>query len=286
MTNKELIPITEHNGKRAVNARDLHAFLNVGRDFSNWIKERIEKYDLIENEDYQVFAKFGENFKGGRSKIEYALSMDCAKELSMVEGNERGKQARRYFIACEKKLKEITEGKELKEPENKIEMIDFIKSTLVELMPGVVVQVFPSSKHGFLMTVYETAKALGRHWQVINSRRKESQTLIEGEHYIVSNQFTFDRDAIEMQTEMFTTECVLKMGQNTVLWTRKGIIRLCETIHGGQSNWVKDWAENYTPVTNLGLYLRRTVQVMPKNEKLVKVLGELFSELSEKMNEN
>lgn len=60
---------------------------------------------MTENEDYVVFTEFGENSKGGRPKKEYALTLDAAKELSMVEGNEKGKQARKYFIACEKKLK-------------------------------------------------------------------------------------------------------------------------------------------------------------------------------------
>ncbi len=101
-----LIPINDNNGKKAVNARDLHAFLESKRDFSNWIKDRIERYDLVENVDYVVFNKFGENPNGGRPQIEYALTIDAAKELSMVEGNEKGKEARRYFIACEKKLKE------------------------------------------------------------------------------------------------------------------------------------------------------------------------------------
>ena len=99
-----LIPITENNGKRAVSARDLHAFLESKKDFSSWIKDRIEKYDFVENVDYVVFTKFGENPKGGRPQVEYALTVEAAKELSMVEGNEKGKMARRYFIACEKEL--------------------------------------------------------------------------------------------------------------------------------------------------------------------------------------
>lgn len=103
---EELIPISEKDGKRAVSARDLHSFLESKRDFSNWIKDRIDKYDLVENVDYVVFNKFGENPNGGRPQIEYALTVDAAKELSMVEGNEKGKQARRYFIECERKLKE------------------------------------------------------------------------------------------------------------------------------------------------------------------------------------
>jgi len=106
----ELIKITEQGGKRAVNARELHAFLGVETRFNDWIKYRIENYDLIEGEDYVVLITENSVIKKGRGgdrrSIEYALSIDCAKELSMVENNERGKQARRYFIECEKVLQE------------------------------------------------------------------------------------------------------------------------------------------------------------------------------------
>nr|DAU03317.1 MAG TPA: AntA/AntB antirepressor [Caudoviricetes sp.] len=98
----ELIPIEESNGKKAVSARYLHTFLESKQEFTNWIKNRIDKYGLIENIDYQVFDNFIKNPNGGRPLTEYVLSIDAAKELSMVEGNEKGKQARRYFIACEK----------------------------------------------------------------------------------------------------------------------------------------------------------------------------------------
>lgn len=100
---EELIKITESNGKKAVNARDLHEFLESKKDFSSWIKDRIERYDFVENEDYVVLLpKVGEQTgRGGHNKIEYALSMDAAKELSMVEGNKKGYQARRYLIERE-----------------------------------------------------------------------------------------------------------------------------------------------------------------------------------------
>ncbi|WP_375608667.1 MULTISPECIES: antA/AntB antirepressor family protein [unclassified Bartonella] len=90
---------------QTVNARELHVFLEVKRDFSNWIKDRINKYSFLKNQDYIVFANFGENLQGGRPSTEYHLTLDMAKELSMVERNEKGRQARRYFIECEKKLR-------------------------------------------------------------------------------------------------------------------------------------------------------------------------------------
>ena len=105
----ELIKITTNeSGAQVVSARELHKFLESRRDFSNWIKDRIEKYGFIENQDYQLLNNFGEQTgRGGHNKKEYALTLDTAKEISMVEGNEKGRQARRYFIECEKKLREV-----------------------------------------------------------------------------------------------------------------------------------------------------------------------------------
>ena len=103
-----LIPITEDAGKRAVNARDLHIFLESKPQFADWIKNRIRQYGFIENQDYQVFHNLMNNPNGGRPTTEFALSIDMAKELSMVEGNEKGKEARRYFIACEKRLNPLS----------------------------------------------------------------------------------------------------------------------------------------------------------------------------------
>lgn len=82
----------------AVNARDLHEKLNIGKDFSTWVKDRLEDFDL-EN-DYVVFPKIGE--KGGRPLKEYILTLDTAKHISMVERNEIGKKIRQYFIDVEK----------------------------------------------------------------------------------------------------------------------------------------------------------------------------------------
>lgn len=105
-----LINITENKGNAVVSARELHQFLESGKDFSNWIKDRINKYGFVEKEDFEVFANLGENLKGGRPSKEYAIGLDMAKELSMVERNGKGKEARRYFIAMEKiaKKPEVT----------------------------------------------------------------------------------------------------------------------------------------------------------------------------------
>lgn len=91
---------------QTVNARELHAFLEVGDHFRNWIRNRIEEYDFVENQDYISFAENPAKPQGGRPSKEYAITLDMAKELSMVERNDKGRQARKYFIECEKQLKQ------------------------------------------------------------------------------------------------------------------------------------------------------------------------------------
>ena len=102
----ELVKVEERDGKQAVNARELHQKLGSKQDFSTWVKSRIEKYGFVENQDFEVFHKIMENSNGGRSRIEYALSLDMAKELCMVENNEAGRRIRKYFIEAEKKFRE------------------------------------------------------------------------------------------------------------------------------------------------------------------------------------
>jgi len=74
-----LIAIKEHEGQRIVNARDLHEFLESKQDFSNWIRNRIDKYGFIENQDFTLFNKIIEK---GRPLIEYGLTVDCATEIA------------------------------------------------------------------------------------------------------------------------------------------------------------------------------------------------------------
>lgn len=97
----------------------MHEFLEVGKAFGAWIKERISKYHFSENVDYITIwsdSKSGNavDFEGSPQKmsamgymVDYALTIDMSKELSMVENNKKGQEARRYFIACEDRLKKV-----------------------------------------------------------------------------------------------------------------------------------------------------------------------------------
>lgn len=101
----ELIPVYETDkGEHVVDGRELHQFLKVGKDFSTWMKDRIEKFDLVEGEEYSpILGKT--NSGGGRPTTDYILKLDTAKEIAMVENNDQGKVVRKYFITVEKRFK-------------------------------------------------------------------------------------------------------------------------------------------------------------------------------------
>lgn len=99
----ELIPVTEHEGKAAVSLRDLHDFLEVSTRFNDWAP-RMFDYGFVKGQDYvEVLLKNEQNSFGGRPAKNWAVSLDMAKELSMIQRTERGKQARQYFIEVEKR---------------------------------------------------------------------------------------------------------------------------------------------------------------------------------------
>lgn len=94
--------------EQLVDARELFYGLR-GQDtqtkFTDWITEKINKYGFVENVDFTSYSQ--KNEKGGRPTIEYALILDTAKEIAMVENNEQGRKIRRYFIEVEKKARSM-----------------------------------------------------------------------------------------------------------------------------------------------------------------------------------
>ena len=104
---RELIKVTkgEINGEKCftVNARDLWKCLESKQKFADWIKNRIAKYEFIEGVDY-LLHNFTKQVPSGKKHLtEYALTLDMAKELGMIENNDQGRRVRLYFLEIEKK---------------------------------------------------------------------------------------------------------------------------------------------------------------------------------------
>lgn len=124
MTTTDLVPVftgtLAGTSVQLCNARDLHASLGVGRDFTNWIKSRIEEYGFIEGEDYSPnLARIPG--RRGQPRTEYHLAIDMAKELAMIENNEIGRNIRRYLIALEKQARQQATPPALPAPETEID---------------------------------------------------------------------------------------------------------------------------------------------------------------------
>ena len=94
----EIIKVNYENDRPTVLARDLHEFLEVGSEFSHWFKRMCE-YGFSEGTDFSPFLT---ESSGGRPAQDAQLTIEMAKEICMLQRNERGKQARQYFIQLEK----------------------------------------------------------------------------------------------------------------------------------------------------------------------------------------
>lgn len=99
-----VIPLTDHDGTQAVMGRDLHKFLGVSERYTQWFA-RMEEYGFTAGQDF--IRETGKS-TGGRPSVNHIISLDMAKEISMIQRTDKGKQARQYFIECERRAKQPT----------------------------------------------------------------------------------------------------------------------------------------------------------------------------------
>ena len=92
--------------EQVVSGRELHEFLEVGTQYTKWFERKVEKYGFIENIDFATISQNRLTAQGNETTYkEHILKLSMAKELAMLENNEKGKQARLYFIRCEEEYK-------------------------------------------------------------------------------------------------------------------------------------------------------------------------------------
>lgn len=100
----EMIKIEEVNGEQLVSARELYEFLGVKTKYIDWFNRMCE-YGFSENVDFTTVSELSQKKEGSRTvkrqQLNHLLKINMAKELSMIQRTEKGKQAREYFIKCE-----------------------------------------------------------------------------------------------------------------------------------------------------------------------------------------
>ncbi|EMW5956416.1 oxidoreductase [Enterococcus faecalis] len=128
----ELIKVTTNeNDEQLVNGRELYEFLGVKDNYTDWFKRMI-KYGFDENVDFISFSEKSDKPFGGRPQVNHYVKLDMAKEISMLQRTERGKQARRYFIQLEKfwNSPEMVTKRALEFQQKKIELLQLENESL------------------------------------------------------------------------------------------------------------------------------------------------------------
>lgn len=98
----ELLKVNYDNERITLSARQLHEFLEVGSKYNDWFKRMCE-YGFNENLDYRAITQKRVTAQGNETKFtDHEITLDMAKEIAMLQRNERGKEARQYFIEVEK----------------------------------------------------------------------------------------------------------------------------------------------------------------------------------------
>ena len=103
----EVVPPDCPDPKFPVNARAMHTYMQVGKDFSNWIKDRIGKFQFVKDVDFGVFAKSGENPQGGRPAVEYWLTQTTARIMAADVNSERGREVIKFLVARHERLEAL-----------------------------------------------------------------------------------------------------------------------------------------------------------------------------------
>ena len=102
----DLIPIQDQgDGVQAVMGRDLHAFLEVTTPYRKWFPRMVE-YGFVAGQDYtDKNVRVERDGRGAVEATDHIITLDMAKEISMIQRTDKGKQARQYFIECERRYR-------------------------------------------------------------------------------------------------------------------------------------------------------------------------------------
>lgn len=127
----ELIKINYESDRPTVLARDLHEFLKVKTAYKDWFPRMCE-YGFAEGEDYCSFLSDRSDGLPGKPRQDAQLTIDMAKEICMLQRNERGKQARQYFLQLERKWNspEAVMSRALRMAEERLERFKAINANL------------------------------------------------------------------------------------------------------------------------------------------------------------
>lgn len=201
----ELLKVNYEADRITLSARELHKFLELSERFSNWF-ERMKQYGFVENQDYLGRKVF--NTLAKQELQDYEITLDMAKEISMIQRNEKGKEARQYFIEVEKKWNspERVIARGLIESQK---MIENLNQQIVEMRPkALFADAVSTSKESIL--IGQLAKLIKQNGYEIGQNRlfqwlRENGFLIKGgSRYNQPTQKAMDLGLLEVKERTIT----------------------------------------------------------------------------------
>lgn len=203
----ELLKVNYEADRITLSARELHEFLEIKTEFAKWM-HRMCEYGFSKDVDYRVIVKNDENPLGGRPSTDYEITIDMAKEIAMIQRNEKGKQARQYFIEVEKQWNspERVIARGLIESQK---MIENLNQQIVEMRPkALFADAVSTSKESIL--IGQLAKLIKQNGYEIGQNRlfqwlRENGYLIKGgSRYNQPTQKAMDLGLFEVKERTVT----------------------------------------------------------------------------------
>ena len=195
---------------QTINARNLYRWLQIKTDYSDWIRKRVEEGRFIENRDFIKIPqkKVVDKINNLHSKIiDHHISLDMAKHLAMIERNDKGFEAREYFIQCEKELK----GQQLQ-----------------PYMPRGYPQMLEAARNDWKQVRNELISLIGTHLQIYDRKRKSQFTnqiyldLIETtarrlrEHFLLTRSNQLTRDYLHQLVQECIVEIEIRLSDSII----------------------------------------------------------------------
>lgn len=234
----ELIRITTNEqGSRVVSARDLHEFLEVSERFNSWCT-RMFDYGFTENQDYLGCKVF--NTLAKQELLDYVLTLDTAKEIAMLQRSEKGKQARQYFIECEKKLQNPSSSQISRE--QKIAEALMLTQEIIAEKDAIIKQLSPKAeftdivlKSATCHTVTEIAKELGMTGQELNKRLCEKGIQFKHrDHYVLYAHYN-NKGYTDTETVPYIGTNGEMLTRIQTVWTEYGRVFIHSLFNDGLS---------------------------------------------------
>lgn len=227
----ELIKVqTNDQMEPVISGRELHEFLEVGTEYRKWFG-RMSEYGFAENLDYERVTQKCPTPGGVQEIVDHALKLDMAKEISMIQRNDKGKQARQYFITIEREYNspEKIMARALRIADqtiNSLKLETKIKDQQISELKPKADYYDDILKNKGLVTITQIAKDYGMSGIEMNQTLKSL-----GVQYKQSEQWLlYSKYHDKGYTHSETTPIVHKDGRHdvkmTTKWTQKGRIFL------------------------------------------------------------